>query len=198
MEGKPIIAVDIDDVIYPMVPSLIEYLDINHSVRLTPGDFKEYDIRKVWGGGPEEATKIFEAYKHHVGIEVTPIKGAAEALQKLSQNYEVIVLTARDISNFPRTSAWVEQHFPQIFKDVHLVGNKHDSKTYRTKAEVCLELGVYCLVDDNLNTVLETYAVGVKTVLFGNYSWNQTDNLPDGVTRAKNWKEVLEYFDGRS
>jgi 5'(3')-deoxyribonucleotidase len=192
--SKPLIAVDVDDVVYPLVPSLIEYLDTEHKVRLTEHDFKEYDLRKVWGGGPEEATKVFEAYKHHVGVQIAPIKGAVEALQKLSKKYEVIVLTARDISNFPRTSAWVERHFPEIFKDVHLIGNKQDSENYRTKADVCIELGVQCLVDDNLNNVLETHAVGVKTLLFGNYSWNQTDELPEGVTRVKDWQAVLEYF----
>ncbi|HSW78447.1 MAG TPA: hypothetical protein VLF88_00295 [Candidatus Babeliales bacterium] len=194
---KPIIAVDIDDVIYPNVPSLIRYLDLNHKVKMTADDFVEYDIRKVWGGGPEEAEVIFKNYIRDSDIEIAPLKGAQETLHKLSKKYQVIIMSARDISSFPKTHRWITHHFPQIFKDVHLLGNKNDSLKFGSKAEVCKNLGVYCLVDDNLNAVTETNAIGVKTLLFGNYPWNQIDKLPEGVTRVNDWLEVLEYFDGQ-
>ena len=198
MAVKPIVAVDIDDVIYPLVPSLIEYLGTKHQVRLSEQDFKEYDLRKVWGGGPIEAAEIFEGYKESSGVHVAPINGAREALHALSKNYQVIILTSRDISNHERTNSWITHHFPEIFEDVHLLGNKQDSEAFREKADVCKELGVYCLIDDNLRHVLETSALGIKTILFGYYPWNQSDKLPAGVVRVKNWQEVLEYFDGKA
>lgn len=197
MKDRKTLAVDIDDVIYPLVPSLIEYLDTEHSVLLTEQDFVEYDIRKVWGGGPIEAAAIFEKYKEKTGIQVAPIMGAQEALNSLSDNYDVIVMTARDISAFPKTHQWVTHHFPDIFKDVHLLGNKYDSVVSRRKAEVCQELGVYCLIDDNLGNILETNEIGIKTILFGDYPWNQIEELPKGVTRVKNWQEVLNYFNDK-
>lgn len=192
--SKPIIAVDIDDVIYPMVPSLIEYLDTEHKVRLSEHDFAEYDIRKVWGGGPVEAAAIFEKYIEKSGIQIAPIRGAKEALHTLSLKFDVIVMTARDISSFPKTHDWITHHFPDIFKDVHLLGNRHDSTTIRGKAEVCKELGVYCLVDDNLGHVLTTNELGIKTILFGNYPWNQSSDLPVNIFRANNWQEVVEHL----
>jgi len=195
-ENRPIIAVDIDDVIYPLVPSLIEYLDTQHKVRLSEHDFIEYDLRKVWAGGPVEAARIFEGYKENSGVHIAPIRGTKEALHALSKYYDVIIMTSRDISNQDRTSSWITHHFPEIFKDVHLLGNKQDSQTYREKAEVCKELGVYCLIDDNLRHILETNAVGIKTILFGDYPWNQIDKLPEGVTRVKDWQGVLKELDG--
>src|SRR5438105_10920518 len=130
-ENKPLIAVDIDDVIFPLVPDLIQYLDREHKVRLTKEDFVRYDIRRVWKDGPEEAVRIFETYKRHPErIAVAPVKGAKEALNTLSSDYEIIVMTARDIETKDITDAWITHHFPDLFKDVHLVGNKHDSKSY--------------------------------------------------------------------
>jgi 5'(3')-deoxyribonucleotidase len=166
--NKPTIAVDIDDVIYPLVPSLIEFLDTRHKVRLSEHDFVEYDLRKVWAGGPVEAAEIFERYKKESSVvQIAPINGAKEALHALSEAYDVIVMTSRDISTKGRTSSWITHHFPEIFKDVHLLGNKQDSEAYREKAEVCKELGVYCLIDDNLRHVLETNSVRIKTILVG-------------------------------
>jgi len=192
---RKIIAVDIDDVIFPLVPSLINYLDTEHEVKLTAEDFISYDLRKVWSGGPEEAEIIFEQYKLKADVEVAPLKGAKKALKQLSKRYEVIVMTARDISGKDRTETWILRHFPEIFKDVHILGNKKDSEKWRPKAEVCKELGVYYLVDDNINNVLETASLGINTILFGNYPWNQMESLPENVTRLTNWQEVLRFFD---
>lgn len=194
-ENKKILAVDIDDVIYPFVPSLIDYLDSNHKVKMSHEDFVEYDIRKVWGGGPEEAEEIFQKYIKDSGIEIAPIKGAQQAIRKLAENYEIVIMTSRSSKNFPKTEAWLTQHFPDIFREVHLLGNKYDDDRYRRKAEVCKELGVHCLIDDHLPHVLETNEVGIKTLLFGDYPWNQIHELPEEITRVHSWREVLEYFD---
>ena len=195
-ETKELIAVDVDDVIFPLVTDLVQYLDKEHKVRLTTEDFVEYDIRKIWKDGPEEATRIFEIYKHHPErIEVAPLKGAKEALGKLALIYDIIVLTARDIEAKDRTNAWIRRHFPDVFKDVHLVGNRRDSLNWRPKDEVCLELGVNYLIEDNLKTALRAHSAGIQTFLFGNYPWNRIDELPDGMIRVKDWQEVLEYFE---
>jgi uncharacterized HAD superfamily protein len=170
-------------------------LDAEHKVKMSKQDFVEYDIRKVWGGGPVEAEQVFKKYIKYSGVQIAPIKGAQEALHRLSKQYDVIVMTSRDISNFPKTNEWITHHFPEIFKDVHLLGNIQDSAEFRSKAEVCRELGVYCLIDDHLSHVLEANAVGITTVLFGDYPWNQAEDLPKNVTRVKNWQEVLEYFE---
>jgi hypothetical protein len=34
--------------------------------------------------------------------------------------------------------------------------------------------------------------------LFGDYTWNQADDLPNGITRVKDWAAVEEYFTNES
>ncbi|HET6863891.1 MAG TPA: hypothetical protein VFH37_01700 [Candidatus Saccharimonadales bacterium] len=193
--AKKIIAVDIDDVLYPLVPSLIGYLDTKHKVKLTPKDFEAYDLRQVWHAGPKEAEQIFNDYKRNIGTDVAPLKGSAQALHRLSEKFDIVVLTSRDISNLSRTTAWIEQHFPELFKDVQLLGNSKDSINWRDKAEVCQELGIYCLIDDSLKHILQTHQAGIKTILFGDYPWNQADDLPREIVRATDWNAVLKELD---
>jgi uncharacterized HAD superfamily protein len=178
-----------------MVPELIEYVDKEHSVQLTPEQFVTYSLEDIWPSGSAEGEIVFENYKNQVTTEVAPVKGAAEALGQLSVKYDVIVMTSRDIKVENITRSWLNRQFPELFKDVHLLGNKQDSVSWREKAEVCKELGVYCLIDDSLRHVRETSEVGIKALLFGDYPWNQTDKLPEGVTQVKDWQEVLEYFE---
>lgn len=193
--NKPIIAVDIDEVLFPMVPDLIKYLDREHAVKLTPEDFNNYMLEDIWPAGSAEGSIVFESYKKQVTPEIAPVEGAVEALVKLSSNYDVIVMTARDISVEPITMRWINRHFPDLFKNVHFVGNRKDSVIWRTKAEVCQELGVFCLIDDSLKNLTLVHEAGIKTILFGDYAWNRTDVLPQGMVRAKNWQAVLEYFE---
>ncbi len=195
--NKPIIAVDIDEVLFPLVPDLIKYVDKAHKVKLAQSDFVKYNLEEIWEGDPAEAIQIFEKYKKQVSIEVAPIAGATEALGELAKSYEIIVMTSRDSTVEKVTHDWLNTHFPEIFTQVHLLGNRKDSVSWQRKSEVCKELGVGYLIDDHLYNIIETSEVGISTLLFGDYPWNQIANLPAGVTRVRDWSEVLEYFDGR-
>ena len=63
-----------------------------------------------------------------------------------------------------------------------------------TKAEVCKEIGAVALIDDSLKHLLQCSEVGIEGILFGDYPWNQTDSLPENITRCTNWLEVLEHL----
>jgi uncharacterized HAD superfamily protein len=197
-ENKPLLAVDIDEVIFPMVPDLIRYVDQHHKVKISPEAFVSYRIEDFWPDGAQEGTQIFEAYQSQIGLEVAPVKGAQDALGKLAVNYEVIIVTARELEMEKQTKAWLYHHFPDLFKDVHILGKDPAHPSHRPKAQACKELGVAYLVDDYLEYVLGANALGIKSVLFGDYPWNQMSELPTGVVRAKDWLEVLDYFDAQN
>ena len=65
-----------------------------------------------------------------------------------------------------------------------------------TKGELARDLKVDYLVDDQPKHCLSAAEHGVKTVLFGDHKVGRNLRLPTGVIRARNWREVLEYFDG--
>jgi uncharacterized HAD superfamily protein len=192
--AKPLIAVDIDEVIFPLVPSLIEYVDTTHKVSISFKDFASYKIEDIWPGGPEEGRIVYKQYRDQEHIEIAPIQGAKEALEHLAKNYELVVITARSTEVEQKTKQWIYRHFPKLFKDVHLLGYDHDGGTHRTKADMCLELGAEYLIDDHPENILLADKAGIKAILFGEYPWNARVQYPNTVTKASNWQEVLDYF----
>lgn len=61
--------------------------------------------------------------------------------------------------------------------------------------DVLVEIKADFVVDDQLKHCTAAVEQGIPTILFGNYRWNQAEELPKGVTRCKNWQEVAGYFD---
>jgi hypothetical protein len=94
--------------------------------------------------------------------------------------------------------------FPGIFNgDIHYVGiwgsGAHIlNKLRQTKAELCRELDIDYLIDDQLKHCIGVAEIGIRALLFGDYSWNQVNQLPKMVTRVKDWAAVLEYFNEQS
>lgn len=39
---------------------------------------------------------------------------------------------------------------------------------------------------------------GIRTLLFGDYPWNQAETLPPNVVRVTNWDEVCRVLLGRA
>lgn len=56
-ERKPVLAVDVDEVIAYFIPSLAEFHNekFGDELRLTADSFHSYDFCKVWGGTIEDS-----------------------------------------------------------------------------------------------------------------------------------------------
>jgi len=190
--SKQSLAIDIDEVIFPLVDDLIKYVDKEHKVFLSTDGFVKYRIEDIWPSGPEEGGRVFQDYLKQSGIEIAPVKGAKEALDKLSQTFDLIVMTYRDVERGKETEYWLNHNFPELFKKVHMLGSTEKDFQYKSKGEVCKELNVYCLIDDQPANVISAHEHGVKSILFGDYPWNQTDELPHAIPRVRNWEEAMD------
>src|SRR3989344_2809835 len=101
-------------------------------------------------------------------------------------------------------SAWLtfttnatKPHSPEMtFGGVHLRNAFSVSGPSRKKVDVCKELGVELLIDDNLVYVNECATEGTPALLF-DAPWNQ-GVLPAGVTRISSWDEVVRYITEKS
>jgi 5'(3')-deoxyribonucleotidase len=82
LENKPKIAVDIDEVLFPMVSDLIEYVDKQHSVKLTPEQFIKYNLEDIWHGGPLEGAVVFDAYRSRKKLKIGSTISSPKFLKK--------------------------------------------------------------------------------------------------------------------
>ena len=115
---KPVLALDIDEVLAQFLPALIRFHNATYKTSLTLKDFHSYWFCKVWGGTNEEATEKVHAFfesAFFTGIE--PMPGAKEALAKLKVKYDFCIVTSRQHIIAENTIQWsaVYQNLLDLF-----------------------------------------------------------------------------------
>eukprot|EP00897_Mesotaenium_endlicherianum_P007954 jgi/Mesen1/7187/ME000037S06546 len=152
---------------------------------------------KIWKCSQAEANhrvhQFFESEHFNNGIPAIP--GARAALERLSSYCQLIVVTSRQHVIQEPTLEWLEHHYPGIFSSVHF-GNHFALKgTARPKSEICKELGLEVLIDDNPRYATECAEHGIHVLLFDynmSYPWSKSADGPVHplIQRVRNWDEV--------
>lgn len=196
--SKPIIAIDIDDVLADYAAEFVLVSNKLWGTNFTVDDYNE-DWMALWGVGVDEVVergkvlfedRIHERLKHK--------DDAVAALEALSQDYTLTILTARNNQSKAATLQWFTRHYPMIEQSnitfAGLWDNPDKDTAKRTKGAIAKSLGVQYIIDDQLKHCIAAAEHGITALLFGDYAWNQADALPAGVTRVANWRAVEEYF----
>jgi|SRR5579862_1198888 len=196
---KPIIAVDIDDVLMPHFQDLINWYNREYGTNLMLADNHPKSIDN-WGTDSFQAAikRVHRFFDTDEFLNSRPFKEAKAAIKDLSDDYLMFVITSRDTLIEETTRKWLNEHFPEIFKEAHFTGLYRLKGRPIPKSEIAKQIKADYLIDDSLEHVTGASEIGIKGLLFGDYPWNQADKLPSAVVRVKDWQEVLEYFDGRS
>jgi 5'(3')-deoxyribonucleotidase len=200
--SKPVIAIDVDDVLAHSIESFRLQVNARAGAQLTrehfmvPGEYHHYLDRVLETNGVDYATikdDLFLGMSNDQS-HIPPQPGAVKVLQKLAREYELVVITARAPEWEAQTHVWLQMHFPGVFKEVHFAGNRHDP-IQKSKGDMCVEAGAAYLIDDNPEHAVSAEAKGVQVILFGEYGW-QID-VPEDMKQCKTWSEVEQYFDGQ-
>ncbi len=200
---KPIIAVDVDDVLFPTNDVMRQFINDTFGTNHTEDDYKiaeEYKgyWEKVWGISHEEAEERYAAFvKSGVLLKGEPIHGSIEIITELEKTYDFVVLSARHDDQVEVTHKWLLEHFPSTFKDVQFISGWYHGRKI-TKAEVCKQIGASYLIDDNVEHCMVAQEQGVSALLFGDFGWNSHQKEADKLVRVRDWQAVKEYFDGQS
>jgi len=194
------IAIDVDDVLAISADALVRFSNQKWGTNLTVDDYDE-DWSTMWKVDEKEAARRSKIW-HSSGefILKKPQEYGLEVLKELSKDFRLIVATSRRKELMEDTKDWLDTHFRGIFSEIHFSGiwDKNDSEAHKvTKAQMCKEIGADFLVDDQLKHCLGAAEAGIPAVLFGEYAWNHSVNLPSKVTRCRDWQAVLEYFSGQ-
>jgi uncharacterized HAD superfamily protein len=196
--SKPIIAVDIDEVLASNAPGFVEFSNKQWGTNLKAEDYHEH-WAELWQSDEEETEKRAIAYHGSGTIEkLKPLTEAKPVLERLSKKYRLIVITSRRALIEQATKVWIEKYYPGVFEEVYLAGiwdKVVKGRMDLTKAGLLKELGADYFIDDQPRHCFAAAEAGIKSLLFGNYKWNQNLEIPKGVTPTRNWQEVLEYFD---
>jgi uncharacterized HAD superfamily protein len=192
---RPVIAVDIDDVLLPYGAGLLDYSNQKYKTKLEYNSVTSLDFSESLEITAEDFLEhLFDYVKNHQ-IKLTPNQGSQKVLNYLKNNYRICIITFRSPPLYKTTHSWLDRHFPGVFDEVIMLGGKIFGE-HKSKAEICQEIGASWLIEDQLKVAVEAAQSGINVLLFGDYPWNKLDRPPKNMTRVKNWQEVLEYFDG--
>ncbi|KAJ3552817.1 hypothetical protein NM688_g3952 [Phlebia brevispora] len=206
---KPLIAVDMDDVLSQTNRVVAEWHNDTYGTRITLDDFYYYYYWKNPGWGTPEETfkKVEDFYQTDRLDRALPIEGAREGLLKLRElGFRMVVVTARQRRELERSMRWIETHFAGIFEDMICTGQsqetlaeEHEVLTKLSKADVCLQLGAKFLIDDSLENALKCikHPQPTQVLLFGNNAWNKREASYKDIKDELSFEERLKKEGGR-
>ncbi|EKM60797.1 uncharacterized protein PHACADRAFT_246940 [Phanerochaete carnosa HHB-10118-sp] len=206
---KPLIAVDMDDVLSETNQAVADWHNDVYDTNLDLSQFYYYHYWKNpgWGTPDETFRKVEEIYASDCLDKAKATPGAFEALTKLKDwGYRLVVVTARQRRELERSVRWLEKHFPGIFDDMICTGqsqetlaDEHEALTKLSKADVCKKLNAKFLIDDSLENALlcVTHAEPIPVLLFGTSAWNVRVSNYKSVEDGLSFEQRLEKAGGR-
>lgn len=187
------IGIDIDEVLAVLIPELTDFYNKRHGKNLRHVDQYTYRLEEFWNCEWEVANQVvLDFYDSKYFDQLKVVSGAKSAIKKLSKNYDLFAITSRPDFVGTRTRKWFDRNFPNLFKEIYFT-NQHipDGANKKLKSQVCIELGVNTMIDDNFDYALDCANNGIP-VLMVDAPWNQGVILPENITRVKGWKEITK------
>lgn len=191
---KPVIAIDIDDVLIDTVTALFGYYNQTYGTRLAKTHY--YSKDPVVHGVQDfaEAVKRFENYLSSKAFErLAPIQQAVISVKRLSRFYDFVAITSRPAFMQAMTEAWLNKYFRNIqgvrFTHFILAVDKPSVGKRLTKVDVCKEINARYMIEDHLHHAIPVAAAGVRVFLI-DQPWNQTNELPDNIERVMDWQSI--------
>jgi uncharacterized HAD superfamily protein len=195
---KPIIAVDIDEVLTPFVKHLLDFYNKRFPEnQILLENFHSYQFWEVWGGTMHEANNLVdEFFKSDDFKSQQPLEHAVQTLQKLKERFELVIVTSRQHAIKDHTHEFLDKYYPGIFSSV-LMGNHYGKEgVKKSKPDMCKEIGAVLLIDDSLDYARQCAEANLDAILFGDYPWNRTKyDLHENIVRVAHWKDVEQAID---
>ncbi|CAN0138753.1 unnamed protein product, partial [Ectocarpus fasciculatus] len=165
---KPVIAVDLDEVLGQFVLQLCAFHNDKHGTSLTPESFNSYYFHEVWGGTRAEAdAKMVEFFQTPYFLGgIPPLAGAAEVLRKHSRSLTFYLVTSRQDSLQAHTREWIDAHYPGMFAGLRFGNHFSTEGAVRSKPDLCRMIGAEMMIDDNIKYAAECASAGIRTLLF--------------------------------
>ncbi len=202
-----IIGVDLDDVLGDFVGGLCQYHNREYGTSFKKDDFHSFKFWEVWGGNKKQAVdKVSDFYETPEFKNLEPMEGAQEAVDYLSQDHELRVVTSRPpfiekdgepIFLEEKTKKWLDENFPNKFSEIYFANNDYieGSKKTKEKLEYCLDSDIDILVEDALQHMEKYCQNKITKVFLSDSPWNQGKELPENVERVYSWDEIVRKVD---
>ncbi|KAI0728549.1 hypothetical protein C8Q72DRAFT_779596 [Fomitopsis betulina] len=206
---RPLICIDLDDVLSQSNRVVAEWHNDAYGTHMTLQDFHYYYYWRnpYWGTPDDTFRKVDEFYATPRLYEAPPIEGALAGVKALKElGYRLVLVTARQVRELPRTKEWVDKYYTGIFDDIVCTGMSQETLADETllvtklsKADVCKKLGAKLMIDDSLENALKCIQADppVTILLFGDYEWNKRSGTYKHINDEVSFEERTKREGGR-
>ena len=187
------IGIDIDEVVTEYVVELLNYLEKTRNKKVNYEDIEDYYFVKPFNMSIEE---IGDLIKEHTTDDVIYnldlIEKAKESIDSLKEKHYIYFITSRPLENKKATYDFFNKHFPEHNFEIIFSGDAWKNGN-KSKSEICEELGIDILIEDNKDYVLNCAEKGVNCFLFDK-PWNRNDTRCEehqNIYRVYHWNDIL-------
>jgi len=192
INGRRKLAVDLDGVLAEYFQGLVKYYNGRFGTKFSEDDVFTLDLCDVFGVPKgEEREVIMDFFKTNDFRNIPVVVGSREAINILSEEHELVIVTARPKSTYDDTWTWLDRNYPGKFNGVHFASHHFPGNgTKKNKSDFCLEHGYGILIDDYHGHVNECAEKGITSFLMTR-PWNW-ETLHQKVIRVRNWQDAVE------
>ncbi len=195
--SRPVIAVDIDDVLASSAPTFIEFSNKRWGYNHTLEDYDEH-LAEMWEVDlPTVDTRIKEYHRSGTSAAYSTHADAFDVLSLLAPQFKLVITTSRRKELQELTHQWLQRYYPDLFHDVHFAGiwdSDHPNRMNHTKAGLCQEIGAQFLIDDQPKHCIAAADAGITALLFGDYPWSRSIHPTKNMHKVSDWEAVKVYF----
>jgi len=182
------IGIDIDEVIVKFIDKFLEFYNQKKNTNFKFNDFNTYDFWDIVGGTKEEAIKlVYEFCDSDLidGLEL--LENAKEGVDKLNNEHEIIIITARSPKHKEKTFNFFDKYFPGLKEKIIFSRDGYGGKV--SKEIICKENNIELMIEDHKNYSLTCAENGIKVLLLDK-PWNQNVEH-ENIIRVNNWNEII-------
>ena len=189
------IGIDLDEVVAKQLDELVKFYYKKTGKMISKDKFHTYYWPDVWGISLEDAIKVDKEFKESESFDNLEIfENAKEILHELSKKNKLYIITARPVAFKDKTLKWIKKNIGLPIA-VHHSSDFHLGNKTNTKANICQDLGVSVLIEDQEKYAEECAAAGINVLLF-NQPWNKNCCENKNIVRVNGWNEVLDKIEG--
>jgi len=187
------IGIDLDGCVVDLMTPFLAHYNGKKGTSIEYGDLFCHDLWFPLEIKREEAFEsVFSFMREEPFDVVLPHEGAIEAIKKLSEEHDLMVITSRPELYVEKTLRWIDGHLPRVFEKVVFTHEYAlDGNVKTRKEQICQREGVDLMIEDYDKNLLSCAEVCKRVLLF-DQPWNQNSKLPENGVRIKSWDDVLK------
>ncbi len=187
------IGIDIDEVVVEFVRGYLKLYEYETGKNVKFEEVRTYHFWEWLPLSKQETIDLAERYfNSRYFKEIELIVDSIESIHSLKDKHEIFFITSRPASWRKATEDFLNKHFAGSNFTLIFSSDFHKDQG-KTKAEICKDLGIKLLIEDNANYALDAANLGINVILFDK-PWNEKHETPGKVKRLTTWKEAMLYI----